>query len=328
MDTFVVWTEGRAGHAVFLPAGTVHTDEPIGARDESHDLRAEVGPVARSATGHAHDTSRAATPGCARQPPPRGSPTSSSPSKAGAFSPAVPLGLLPTTALAIVCWLAFARGSTARWRCGGDRARAQGLRRNARPRPAWVFRPLLRQRQLRRTAGAKHRAGGRFVLPDGPSAALRHRRRAGCAARVLQRPGSFQLLPRERPRPEHAAVFGDVAGLLARHVGCAAGALRVVAGRHRPDQRRRLVLRPGRTGRAVDRRRDAPARSSTASRSPGPFRRAVRGSSRPGRIVDGHDQPFDDDAIVRRRTGTTALAADRAIRAASQALDACLVGGC
>ena len=31
MDTFVVWTEGRVGHAVFLPAGTVHTDEPIGA---------------------------------------------------------------------------------------------------------------------------------------------------------------------------------------------------------------------------------------------------------------------------------------------------------
>lgn len=30
MDTFVVWTEGRAGHAVFLPAGTVHADEPIG----------------------------------------------------------------------------------------------------------------------------------------------------------------------------------------------------------------------------------------------------------------------------------------------------------
>ena len=31
MDTFVVWTEGRVGHAEFLPAGTVHTDEPIGA---------------------------------------------------------------------------------------------------------------------------------------------------------------------------------------------------------------------------------------------------------------------------------------------------------
>ena len=31
MDTFVVWTEGRAGHAVFMPAGTVHTDEPIGS---------------------------------------------------------------------------------------------------------------------------------------------------------------------------------------------------------------------------------------------------------------------------------------------------------
>ena len=30
MDTFVVWTEGRVGHAVFLPAGTVHTEEPIG----------------------------------------------------------------------------------------------------------------------------------------------------------------------------------------------------------------------------------------------------------------------------------------------------------
>ena len=31
MDTFVVWAEGRVGHAVFLPAGTVHADEPIGA---------------------------------------------------------------------------------------------------------------------------------------------------------------------------------------------------------------------------------------------------------------------------------------------------------
>jgi hypothetical protein len=30
MDTFVVWTEGRAGHATFLPAGTVHTEEPMG----------------------------------------------------------------------------------------------------------------------------------------------------------------------------------------------------------------------------------------------------------------------------------------------------------
>jgi hypothetical protein len=31
MDTVVVWTEGRSGHAIFLPAGTVHTPEPIGA---------------------------------------------------------------------------------------------------------------------------------------------------------------------------------------------------------------------------------------------------------------------------------------------------------
>jgi len=31
MDTVVVWTEGRAGHAVFLPAGTVHAAEPISA---------------------------------------------------------------------------------------------------------------------------------------------------------------------------------------------------------------------------------------------------------------------------------------------------------
>lgn len=31
MDTVVVWTEGRTGHAVFIPAGTVHTGEPIGA---------------------------------------------------------------------------------------------------------------------------------------------------------------------------------------------------------------------------------------------------------------------------------------------------------
>ena len=31
LDTFVVWTEGRQGHAVFLPAGTVHTGQPIGS---------------------------------------------------------------------------------------------------------------------------------------------------------------------------------------------------------------------------------------------------------------------------------------------------------
>jgi hypothetical protein len=30
-DTFVVWTDGRAGHAAFIAAGTVHTDEPSGA---------------------------------------------------------------------------------------------------------------------------------------------------------------------------------------------------------------------------------------------------------------------------------------------------------
>jgi quercetin dioxygenase-like cupin family protein len=31
MDTVVVWTEGRSGRAIFLPAGTVHTPEPISA---------------------------------------------------------------------------------------------------------------------------------------------------------------------------------------------------------------------------------------------------------------------------------------------------------
>src|SRR5439155_1202906 len=31
VDTVVVWTEGRTGHAVFLPAGTVHTTEPVSA---------------------------------------------------------------------------------------------------------------------------------------------------------------------------------------------------------------------------------------------------------------------------------------------------------
>jgi quercetin dioxygenase-like cupin family protein len=30
-DTVVVWAEGRAGRAIFLPAGTVHAAEPIGA---------------------------------------------------------------------------------------------------------------------------------------------------------------------------------------------------------------------------------------------------------------------------------------------------------
>ena len=31
MDTVVVWTEASRGHAVFMPAGTVHTEEPIGS---------------------------------------------------------------------------------------------------------------------------------------------------------------------------------------------------------------------------------------------------------------------------------------------------------
>lgn len=31
MDTVVVWTEARSGHATFLPAGTIHTPEPVSA---------------------------------------------------------------------------------------------------------------------------------------------------------------------------------------------------------------------------------------------------------------------------------------------------------
>jgi hypothetical protein len=31
MDTVVVWTDAGAGRAIFLPAGTVHTAEPISA---------------------------------------------------------------------------------------------------------------------------------------------------------------------------------------------------------------------------------------------------------------------------------------------------------
>ena len=45
-----------------------------------------------------------------------------------------------------------------------------------------------------------------------------------------------------------------------------------------------------------------------------------------GRIVDGHEQPFDDEVIVRRRAGTVALAADRTLRTASQVVDACFIG--
>ena len=35
MDTFIVWTEGRAGHAVFVPAGTIHSADPIGAASKA-----------------------------------------------------------------------------------------------------------------------------------------------------------------------------------------------------------------------------------------------------------------------------------------------------
>lgn len=34
-DTFVVWTSGRTGHAEFLPAGTVHTAEPMGTASKA-----------------------------------------------------------------------------------------------------------------------------------------------------------------------------------------------------------------------------------------------------------------------------------------------------
>ena len=45
-----------------------------------------------------------------------------------------------------------------------------------------------------------------------------------------------------------------------------------------------------------------------------------------GRIVDGQERPFDDEVIVRRKAGTLALTADRTLRAASQVLDACVIG--
>jgi hypothetical protein len=45
-----------------------------------------------------------------------------------------------------------------------------------------------------------------------------------------------------------------------------------------------------------------------------------------GRIVNGQERPFDDEVIVRRKAGTTALAADRALRAATRVLDACFIG--
>ena len=43
-----------------------------------------------------------------------------------------------------------------------------------------------------------------------------------------------------------------------------------------------------------------------------------------GRIVDGHEEPFDDAVIVRHRAGALALAADSVVRAGSQVLDALL----
>ena len=142
----------------------------------------------------------------------------------------------------------------------GNRARPEGCRWTLRPRSARLCGALLRQRQLRRTNRAERRAGRRGLLEDRSSAPLRHRRSARRAAVVLQRPGTFQLLSRERPRQEHAAFFGDVAGFLACGVAGAADLVRVVAGGGRPDQRRRYVLRADRTRRTVDRRRDPPAR--------------------------------------------------------------------
>ena len=44
-----------------------------------------------------------------------------------------------------------------------------------------------------------------------------------------------------------------------------------------------------------------------------------------GQIVDGRDEPFDTDVITRRRADTLARAADAAVRRASQGLDVCLI---
>ena len=209
------------------------------------------------------------------------------------FFPGRPLGFLATTALAIVCWAAFARRTALPWPGAAI---------------ALVLKVVLGLSVLvPHGFAARYYANANFagpieastepaddgVLEDRSSAPFRHRRSARRAAGVLQRPGTLQLLSRERPRPEHAAVFGDVAGFLARDVAGATDAVRVVAGGNHPDQRRRQVLRAARTRRTVDRRHNAPAR-------PAPRHDRMVRSARRCAPVRGRADPRWPGAAIRR----------------------------
>ena len=238
--------------------------------------------------------------------------------------PGRPLGLLPTTALAIVCWLAFARGSTARW---GVVAIALALKISVGTLGL-----------VPRGFSARYYANANFAGPPEPStepadasfSRTDHRLRFGIDDEPDVPLAFFNDQDRfnfyRENEPDRGTLPFSVTwqgwwrvpsdAPQALYVSSPAGAAQISVGDSFSAR-----VGPGERWRGA------------VTLSPGFHRLTIawsvpQGGARrfeAGRIVDGRDQPFDDDAVVRRRTGTTALAVDRAIRAASQTLDACLV---
>lgn len=235
-----------------------------------------------------------------------------------------PLGLLPAAALAIVCWLAFARGSPARWRL---------------VTMALALKVVVGTFALvPHGFSARYYANDSFAGPPEPgtepadAAVSRtdHRLRFGIDDAPDVPLGFFNDQDRfnfyREGDPDRATLpfsvtwqgFWRVASDApqALYVSAPAGAAQINVGDTVSAR-----VEPGRRW------------TGTATLSPGLHRVTItwsvpQGGARQfaaGTIVDGHEHPFDDDTIVRRRTSAAVVAADRAVRAASQALDACLI---
>jgi hypothetical protein len=235
-----------------------------------------------------------------------------------------PLGLLSTTALGIVCWLALARGSTARWRvvamalalkvCIGTFAivpRGFSARYYANANFAGPPEPSIEPADASFSRTDHRLRFGIDEEPDVPLAFFNDQDRFNFYREHEPDRGT---LPFSATWQGYWRVTSDAPQTL--YVSSPAGAAQISVGDTFATR-----VEPGERW------------TGAVTLSPGFHRVTIawsvpQGGARQfdaGRVVDGHDQPFDDGTIVRRRASVTALAADRAIRAASRALDACLM---
>jgi hypothetical protein len=235
-----------------------------------------------------------------------------------------PLGLLSTTALAIVCWLAFARGSTARWRVvamalalkvvvGTIAIVPHGFSARYYANASFAGPPEPGTEPADASASrTDHRL--RFGIDDAPDIPLAFFNDQDRFNFYREHDPDRATLPFSVTWQGFWRVTSDAPQAL--YVSTPAGAAQISV-----SDTFSARVEPGERW------------TGTVTLAPGFHRVTIawsvpQGGARQfdaGTIVDGHDQPFDDGAIVRRRASATALAADRATRVASQALDACLI---